>query len=881
MSFWVQMGRFTAYCGLLIIVALLSAWPSSAETPGRNRHASLSVTWRLIEDFPDNRFAAELTLHNDASEPLAPPWTLYFNSSRSIASESVTPPLVLSHVNGDLYALRPDENCPSIDSGDDCTVPMIGSPWAINVSDAPSGLYLVRMDESGVELRPIEVPLEIEPFPDAAKIRRGAADRVPVVTSASRYAANSALTMLPADALPPVIPTPVAYARLPGTVTIDASTTIVFEPALVNEANSLARNFEQSFDMRLRRQSTPVAVQNSIRLTLGKVVVAGAAKVTGDEAYTLAVKPGAGIEIVGTDPAGVFYGIQSLRGLVPLAGDRGSGEPLTIAATEIADAPRFAYRGLHLDVARNFQRVETVKKLLDLMAFYKLNRFHWHLTDDEGWRIEIKSLPELTGLGSRRGHTRTESESLIPSYGSGPIPDSDHSAGTGYYTQAEFIDVLRYAGMLHIAVIPEIDVPGHSRAAVKAMAARSLAVSDSDHEYQLTDPGDTSKYESVQGWHDNVIDVGRDASYQFLDTVIGELAEMYRHAGVSLEYVHLGGDEVPRGAWEGSPACRAIPTSHPDLSRGQQLEIYFLKRACRLVEQHDATPACWDDCLLFAAADTGWSRRPVAYVWNNVWGWGRESAAYRLANDGFDVVLANATNLYFDLASEKDPLEPGYYWAGFVDVRAPFEFNPFNIYQNARHDSMGQPMSADQFAASDRLTPTGRKHILGIQGQLWSENLRTPAQLDYMAFPRTIALAERAWAKEPRFAGQIDAAARETALAADWNVFANTLGQRELPRLHEIGGNVEYRIPPPGAIIRAGQLFANVAYPGLTIRYTTDGSEPTTDSAAYDNPVASRARFRLRAFDAYGHGGRSIEINALPHQLPQQPIGEPAQRRSE
>jgi hexosaminidase len=862
-SLLMTMGRFTTFCVLSILVAFLSTCPSSAETLGPNRRDSLSATWRLIEDFPDNRFAAVLTLHNDASEPLAAPWTLYFNSSMRIAPESVGQPLVLNHVNGDLYALRPDENSPPIDGGEELAVQMIGSPWAINVSDAPSGLYLARVDESGDELRPVEVPLKIEAFPDAAKIRRGAADQVPVVTSASRFAANSGLIKLPVSKLPPVIPTPVTFRRLPGAVAIDASTTIVFEPALVNEANLLAGNFEQSFDLRLSRQSTSVAVQNSIRIRLGKVIVAGAAKAVGDEAYTLSVKPGAGIEIVGSDQAGVFYGVQSLRGLVPLASDRVSGEPLTIAATEIADAPRFGYRGLHLDVARNFQPIETVKKLLDLMAFYKLNRFHWHLTDDEGWRIEIKSLPQLTSLGSRRGHTTTESDCLIPSLGSGPFPDRGQSAGTGYYTQAEFIDVLRYAVARHITVIPEIDVPGHARAAIKAMVARARADEVDSHDYRLTDPDDTSKYESFQGWRDNVIDVGRDASYEFLDVVVGELAEMYRRAGAPLNYVHLGGDEVPHGAWEASPACRAIPTTHPELSRGQQLEIYFLKRACRLVEKHGAIPACWDDCLLFGAADTDWSRRPVAYVWNNVWGWGREYAAYRLANAGFDVVLANATNLYFDLASEKDPRVPGYYWAGFVDVRAPFEFNPLDFYQNAHHDSMGQSLSADKFADSDRLTPTGRKHILGIQGQLWSENLRSPALLEYMAFPRAIALAERAWAAEPRFARLADPAARENTLAVEWNAFANALGQRELPRLHELVGNVHYRIPPPGAVIRGGQLYANVAFPGLTIHYTTDGSEPTTDSAAYDRPIASTSRFRFRAFDAHGHGSRSIEMDPL------------------
>ncbi len=791
------------------------------------------------------------------------PWTLYFNSSMQLDPESVERPLVLRHVNGDLYALRSDKDCPPIRVGDECVVRLNGSPWAINVSDAPSGLYIVREDEAGNELRPVVVPLKIEAFPDASKIRRGAGDQVPVVTSASRYAANSALTKLPASELPPVVPTPVAYAKLPGTVAIGASTTIEFEPPLANEAYLLAAYFEHSFNLILRQKPTPADAQNSIRLKLGEVKIAGVEKVPGDEAYTLSVKSGAGIEIVGTDPAGVFYGIQSLRGLVPLASYGAAGEPLKIAATEIADAPRFCYRGLHLDVARNFQRVETVKKLLDLMAFYKLNRFHWHLTDDEGWRIEIKSLPELTTVGSRRGHTQTESDSLIPTLGSGPFPDRNHSPGTGYYTQAEFIDVLRYASARHIEVIPEIDMPGHARAAIKAMAARSLAASDADHDCQLTQPGDTSKYESFQGWHDNVIDVGRDASYEFLDVVVGELAAMYNRAGVPLEIVHLGGDEVPHGAWEGSPACRAIPTSHPELSRDRQLEIYFLKRACRIVENHDVTPACWDDCLLFAAADSDWSRWPVAYVWNNVWGWGREFAAYRLANAGFDVVLANATNLYFDLASEKDPCVPGYYWAGFVGIRAPFEFNPLDFYQNACYDSMGKVLDPNRFVDCDRLTPTGRKHILGIQGQLWGENLRSPAQLDYMAFPRTIALAERAWAAEPEFATLADRAERDAALAADWNVFANALGQRELPRLHELAGDMQYQIPPPGAIVRDGTLHANVSLPGLLIRYTSDGTEPIATSPVYERPMTVRPNLRLRAFDIGSHSSRTVIVGQL------------------
>ena len=166
--------------------------------------------------------------------------------------------------------------------------------------------------------------------------------------------------------------------------------------------------------------------------------------------------------------------------------------------------------------------------------------------------------------------------------------------------------------------------------------------------------------------------------------------------------------------------------------------------------------ACWEDCLLQEATkdtDAAQKRRdankpvPTAYVWNNVWGWGREDSAYRLANAGFDVVLCNATNLYFDLACEKDPLELGYYWAGFVGMRAPFEFVPFDVFKNASQNSMGQPLVEKTFADRVRLTPAGESHILGIQGELWSENLRSEQNVEYMAFPRLIALAERAWAR--------------------------------------------------------------------------------------------------------------------------------------
>jgi hexosaminidase len=386
----------------------------------------------------------------------------------------------------------------------------------------------------------------------------------------------------------------------------------------------------------------------------------------------------------------------------------------------------------------------------------------------------------------------------------------------------------------------------------------------------LRDPGDKSKYESVQMWRDNVVDVGREATYRFVELVVAELSSMYERARVPLTSIHLGGDEVPKGAWEKSPACEqlAIGANSP-IPRSGQLELHFLDRASKILKRRSIQPACWEDCLLLEAAHdkaSGDNRRaagkstPTAFVWNNVWSWGQEDAAYRLANAGFDVVLCNATNLYFDLACEKDPLEPGYYWAGFVDMRAPFDFIPLDVFKNAERTSMGQAVRDESLSDRMRLTPTGADHILGIQGQLWGENLRSQQSLEYMGFPRIIALAERAWASSPDWSTITDPTARRLELQRDWNQFANRLGQRELPRLDFLSGGVRYRLPPPGAVVRDVRVSANVAFPGLSIRYTTDGTDPDLASSLFQEPVPLSRNIKLRSFDTRGRSSRTVNV---------------------
>ncbi|WP_243665267.1 family 20 glycosylhydrolase, partial [Rhodothermus marinus] len=283
----------------------------------------------------------------------------------------------------------------------------------------------------------------------------------------------------------------------------------------------------------------------SIRLRLGAVYLPDGP--AGPEAYHLIVDPEAGITLTGTDAAGAFYGIQTLQQLIDPSFYRQTSETIPIPALEVHDAPRFGYRGLHLDVARNFQPKAVVLRLLDLMARYKLNRFHFHLTDDEGWRLEIEGLPELTEVGGCRGHTETEATCLVPSHGSGPIPGQQ--PGSGYYTREDFIEILRYATARHIEVIPEIDVPGHARAAIKAMEARYARLKAAGRPeaeaaaYRLVDPADTSVYRSVQGWNDNVINVCLPSTYRFLEKVVDELRRLYDEAGAPLHVVHTGGDE--------------------------------------------------------------------------------------------------------------------------------------------------------------------------------------------------------------------------------------------------------------------------------------------------------------------------------------------------
>jgi len=800
----------------------------------------ISVAWACVSNVDrQETFSACLTLRNTGSATIAPGWAVCFNTCRKIVAGSASDGFSIDHVNGDLFRLCAAADAGPWHPGEVLRIAYQGHYWTISATDAPLGFYLVRADGSVADLG----DPDIAPFATPQQRHRGPGDLTPLDDAAGRFAQNAVLSLLAPAEVVRITPQPLAASFDGGSCTLSRTTGIVCDPGLDAEAAFLRAIFDQ----------LPETRGDVVRVELAL----GAAGSASDESYVIDLKASA-IRLTGASARGVFNAIQSLRQLIDGA---------RVPTGRIDDAPRFGYRGLMLDVARHFASKEAVLRLLDCMALYKLNRFHFHLTDDEGWRFPVPALPELTQVGARRGVAGRGDTCLPPSFGSGAAIDG--SPGTGFYTADDFQAILRHAQSLHIEVIPEFNLPGHARAAIVAMRARHEKLSAQGDfagamEFLLDDADDQSIYESVQLWHDNVICIALPSVDRFIDTVVTALVGLFRDAGVPLRTIHIGGDEVPTGAWTGSPACQALMAQRGWADVGA-LRADFLTRCLAILARHGVACAGWEENALERQAP---SMRFAAsglqvYAWNNAWGNGQEDMAYQLANAGYAVVLANAAHLYFDLAHAKDPHEPGYYWAGFVGTRDAFAFCPLDFTATAGLTPMGASMPMDALAAMVRLDPAGAARIAGLQGQLFGENARTPERIEYLAAPRLIALAERAWAPDPRWQDIGDGAARHAAVASDWNAFANRLGQRVLPQL-DAALAYGYRLPPPGVALIDGAVHANVALPGLALHYTIDGSTPSPASPRYRAPFAwpgTEEGVNLASFDTRGRSSRTVHLD--------------------
>jgi hexosaminidase len=345
---------------------------------------------------------------------------------------------------------------------------------------------------------------------------------------------------------------------------------------------------------------------------------------------------------------------------------------------------------------------------------------------------------------------------------------------------------------------------------------------------------------------------------------------MYNEAGAPIETIHFGGDEVPAGVWQKSPAYYSIKKNIPSIRSTDDLWYYYFGRINDMMKARGLYTYGWEEAGMrktvldgkpYYLPNPGFATSGMQLdVWNNVIGWGSEDLPYRLANAGYKVILSPASNMYFDLAYYKEFDEPGNYWAGYLDIDKPFYFIPFDYYKNSDEDVNGNKVSPSYFSGKARLTDYGKENIPGIQGLLWSETVISPERMEYMMLPKLLSLSERAWAANPDWAKEKDSVKTAWLYNEAWSRFLNTLGQRELVRLDYYAGGFNYRIPTAGAVSRNGKVEVNSQFPGLVARYTTDGKDPDVRSRVYSGPITEKGTIRLRLFDSRGRGGRVIEI---------------------
>ena len=407
------------------------------------------------------------------------------------------------------------------------------------------------------------------------------------------------------------------------------------------------------------------------------------------EAYSLDVD-GRGIRINGSTPAGVFYGIQTLRKTLP-ALEQQPANAIAIPWVHIEDAPRFAYRGTHLDVSRHFIAPDSIRKFIDMLALHNINRFHWHLTDDQGWRIEIKKYPQLTTVGAYRPET-------VIGHNSGKYDGTPHQ---GFYSQRELRELVKYAAERNITIVPEIDMPGHMQAALAAYP-------------ELGCTGGPYAVWKIWGISDDVLCVGNDKTLQFIDDVLDEVAAIFPS-----EYIHVGGDECPKVRWKDCPKCQQrIRDNHLEAdgkhSAEERLQSYLIRHAEKHLNSLGRKMIGWDETLEGGLA-------PNATVMS----WRGEAGGIEAARQHHPVIMTPNTYLYFDYYQSKDIAQEPEAIGGYLPIQTVYNYEPM----------------------PKALSPEEQQYIIGVQANIWTEYMPTYRQVEYMALPRLAALSEVQWSQ--------------------------------------------------------------------------------------------------------------------------------------
>jgi len=807
---------------------------------------NLHVEWRFIKNNSDGKSGAlaALTFTNKDQQSVPQSnWKLYFSLRyHGINLHAENSMFIIDHIAGDLFCIRPTDTFKGLNYGQSTKMEYTCQGTIANYQDAPSGFFWVNTHNAAHIIPSVNITYNSGSL-------KGADARVV-------FEQNKDITDIPLTKLSGILPSPVSFKKEKGNFIWDKNVELVTNGDFKNEADYLKAEIKS-----LTGNSSSAGSRKKVILRKNTL---------SEEAYELVVKPDS-IVIAASSGAGIFYGIQSLKNLLPVSTWSAKHTELIVPCVTIHDAPRFPVRAFMLDVSRNFQSKQEILKLLDLMALYKLNTFHFHFIDDEGWRIEIPGLPELTSVGSNRGYPFDQNQRLQPSYGSGA--STADKMGSGYYSKKDFIEILKYAKTRHIKIIPEIESPGHSRAAVKSMLARYqryMKAGDRGkaEQYLLTDLKDSSKYMSAQYFNDNVMNPGLTSTYNFIEKVVDGFVSMYKEAGAELDMIHMGGDEVPDGTWERSPQINKMMKTDTSLHNVNDVFLYYFMKVKDILARHNLRLYAWEELTIGTQKNDN-SRKVLKIpgfikdgvnvdAWFNVVG--NEDIPYQAANAGYKTVLTCLDYFYFDLAWQKSFHEPGDEWLGYLDTKKVLSFIPYNYYRNATIDYAGKPFPAGYFDKKLQLTDEGRQNITGIQGALWGENIRSAKQMEYMVLPRLIALAEKCWARAPQWEKEKDTSRFAALYNQYWNVFVNQLGKQELPKLTAYHGGYTFWIPSAGISEVNGQIQANQQFPGMKIRYTTNGSEPDNNSPIYLRPFKAKGVVKMKIFDEKDRSGETTSI---------------------
>ncbi|UNZ00075.1 family 20 glycosylhydrolase [Zhouia spongiae] len=591
-----------------------------------------------------------------------------------------------------------------------------------------------------------------------------------IITVLSTISCNNDENTIVVDSIE-ITPKPKSIQLKEGYFLLSSKTSI---QASEEKINPLINHFKDQLNELYKLSLNTHKSNNTIQLTINDSLNLN------EEGYELNITQN-NITVTGKSLKGVFYGLQSLLQLLPVNPSIEGKNPVSYKITnaQITDEPKFGWRGLMLDVSRHFYSADFIKKHLNILSMFKINKFHWHLTDDQGWRMEIKSYPKLTEIGSKR---KADNGSIYK----------------GFYTQEEIKEVVAYAKERFIDVIPEFDIPGHMMAALAAYP--ELACTAKLYEVR-----------TLWGVETNILCAGNESTYTFIEQIIDEMTSLFPY-----EYYHMGGDETPKDKWKVCAKCQSKIKSE-SLKDTHELQSYLMAYAEKILNNHNKKMIGWDEILEGGITPT-----------TNIMSWQGEEGGIKAANAGHDVIMTPSKHLYLNFYQGDLNVEPMAF-GGYVPLKKVYDYNP----------------------VPKEIEKNKQKHILGAQANVWTEYVTEDNMLEYLFYPRAIALAETLWSEGKNYDDFLD---RLTDL---------------YPKLDLL--DLNYHIPlAEGPETKVIKFIDSITIPLKTthpvkVVYTTDSTDPNTNSKVYEHPLTFKKNTVLKVASVLPHGKMSLinEFNII------------------